>query len=236
MDAALQTAGPPEASSRTPAPAADEPPTRTRILAAAEEVFTRHGLDGASLRQVAAQADVPVSLVSYHFGGKAELYRAIFEARTPAIIGQRQAGLALAALERDPARRLELIVKSVLLPMLSLRAKEGTSRFGALLAREVCDPRSVERGIVQDMLDPIAKLVTEQLAIVLPGRSPASIHWIYQAMIGAMVYAMGDAGRISRLSEGRADPNDVDATVEHLLSILLDGIRPRPEEGRSAAS
>jgi AcrR family transcriptional regulator len=198
-----------------------------RILAAAETEFASLGYDATSLRQVARKAGVPIALVSYHFGGKPGLYRAIFEARTPATVEQRKAGLALADLETDPARKLDMIVKAVLVPMLRLRAAEHSSTFGTLLAREVSDPRSIEREIVKDMLDPVAEAVTARLAAVLPDRTKAEIHWIYQILIGAMVYAMGDAGRISRLSEGAADPEDVDATVDHMLAILLDGIRPR---------
>ena len=201
--------------------------SRERILAAAEDVFAEHGFDATPLRVIAAKADVPIGLIGYHFGNKQGIYRAVFEARIPAVVEQRMAGLALSRLEADPDKRLELIVKSVLVPMLSLRLSGRSTNFGMLLAREVGDPRSIERGIVRDILDPIANAVTEQLTAVLPGRSKASIHWIYHAMIGAMVYVMGDAGRICRLSGGVADPNDVDKATLELISIVLDGIRPR---------
>ena len=88
------------------------------------------------------------------------------------------------------------------------------------------------------MLDPIAEAVTVRLAAVVPDRPRAQIHWIYQILVGALVYAMGDAGRISRLSGGAADPEDVDATIEHMLAILMAGIRPRrcllPSAGASS--
>jgi AcrR family transcriptional regulator len=206
-----------------------------RILAAAEEEFASLGYDATSLRQVAGKAGVPIALVSYHFGGKPGLYRAIFEARIRAIVEQRMAGLALADLETDPARKLDMIVKSTLVPMLRLRATEHSSHFGTLLAREVSDPRSIDRGIVRDLLDPIAEAVTARLGAALPDRSKAEIHWIYQILIGAMVYAMGDAGRISRLSGGAADPENVDATIESMLPILLDGIRPRTRHDKNGA-
>ena len=216
-------------TSESPVPFShDNRTSRDRILAAAEDVFAEHGFDATTLRLIAAGAEVPIGLIAYHFGNKAGLYRAVFEARSPAMVEQRMAGLALCRLETDPDKRLELIVKSVLVPMLGLRLSGRATNFGMLLAREVSDPRSIERGIVRDILDPIATAVTEQLSAVLPGRSRASIHWIYHAMIGAMVYAMGDAGRICRLSGGAADPNDVDRATLELISIVLDGIRPRP--------
>jgi len=208
-------------------PAAERGNTRERIVAASEELFARLGFEGVSLRNIAQQSGVPVGLVSYHFGGKLGVYRAIFESRVPAIVEQRQAGLALAELEKSPDRRLELILKALLLPMLKLRSTEGRQCFGIILAREVSDPSSSERGIIQQLLDPVANAFIEQLRVTMPERSEAEIHWAYQTVIGTMVYVMADVGRIRRLSAGQADPDDVDGTLHHLLSILLDGLRRR---------
>jgi AcrR family transcriptional regulator len=208
-------------------PAAERGTARERIVAAAEELFARLSFDGVSLRNIAQQAGVPVGLVSYHFGGKLGVYQAIFEARAPVIVEQRQAGLALAELEENPDRRLELILKALLLPMLKLRSTEGRQHFGTILAREVSDPGSSERGIIQRLFDPVANAFIEQLRLTMPERSEAEIHWAYQTVIGTMTYVMADVGRISRLSAGQADPYDVDGTLHHLLSILLDGLRRR---------
>lgn len=208
-------------------PATERGTTRERIVAAAEELFARLSYEGVSLRNIAQQSGVPVGLVSYHFGGKLGVYRAIFDSRVPSVVEQRQAGLALAELEKNPDRRLELILKALLLPMLKLRSTDGRQHFGVILAREVSDPSSSERGIIQQMFDPVANAFIEQLRRTLPERSEAEIHWAYQTVIGTMVYVMADVGRISRLSAGIADPEDIDGTLRHLLSILLDGLRRR---------
>ena len=196
----------------------------SRILAAAEEVFAYSGYDGATLREVARRAEVPLALVSYHFSGKEGLYRAIFEARAPALVEQRMAGLALADLETDPDRKLDLILKSVLVPILALRATEQKSRFGVLLARELSDPRSAERGIVGDLADPVVGAVASRLAEALPDRSQRQLHWLLQVLIGTLVYVMIDHGRIRALSDGAADPDDRDRTVECILDIILHGV------------
>jgi AcrR family transcriptional regulator len=50
--------------------------TRGAVLAAARARFAAHGYDGTRLRDVAADADVDVALVSYFFGSKDGLFSA----------------------------------------------------------------------------------------------------------------------------------------------------------------
>ena len=198
---------------------------RAAILKAAETVFADHGYDGVSLRQIAQEADVPVGLVSYHFDGKLGLYREVFRLQNPSASAQRQAGLALAQMEDDPKRRLEMILKAVLVPMLSLRNAElGGRKFGLLLAREANDPKSQERGIIQEIFDPVAMATITLLRQTLPQRSEAEIVWGFQMIIGTMVYVMADSGRSVHLSGGACDPNDVDTTIRNVVSLLLHGL------------
>jgi len=198
---------------------------RERILAEAERVFAASGYDGASMRQIAEAAEVPVALVSYHFGSKDGLYRAVFYRRVPAIVEQRVAGLAIAMSEADLERRLELIVKALVMPMLRLRARDKDPSLGRLLAQETTDPNSEKRGIVSELFDPIAERLMAALASALPGRSAQEIGWAYQFMLGAMVFVMGDTGRIARLSNGRCRPDDEDAAISHMVAFLTAGIR-----------
>jgi TetR/AcrR family transcriptional regulator len=72
------------ARGRTPT-AVPGPPRRTRpsadatrgaILAAALDVFSERGFDGASTREIASRAGVTQPLLNYHFSSKDELWRA----------------------------------------------------------------------------------------------------------------------------------------------------------------
>ena len=44
--------------------------TAERILAAAEELFSEHGYDGVSIRDITGLANVRLALAAYHFGTK----------------------------------------------------------------------------------------------------------------------------------------------------------------------
>ena len=220
--------------SKTPLPLshdADAPGTepksekaRDRILAVAEEVIAEQGFVGTSLRTIAARADVPVALISYHFGSKLELYRSIFRLRVPTIVGQRQIGLEIARMESDLDRRLELVVRALIVPMLGLR---NSGHFGAILAREITEPANVERGIFAEMFDPVARMILTALHECLPDWTKAEIHYAYNTMLGAMMFFMADTGRIARLSDGAADPDRNEEASQHLVAILVAGLRHR---------
>lgn len=52
------------------------------IIAAAERLFAEKGFDGASVRDIAQDAEVNVAMISYYFGSKEKLMEAVFEKRT----------------------------------------------------------------------------------------------------------------------------------------------------------
>lgn len=57
---------------------ASAPPTRDRIVESATELFASRGIDGVSLREIAAHVGIDVSSVHHHFASKAVLYDACF--------------------------------------------------------------------------------------------------------------------------------------------------------------
>ena len=62
---------------KSPASSAD---AKDRILSAARRSFATAGFEGASTRQIAADAGVAQSLLLYHFGSKDALWRAVMDA------------------------------------------------------------------------------------------------------------------------------------------------------------
>ena len=64
--------------------------TKAALLAAAREVFTEQGFDGATVRAIAARAEVDPAMVNHWFGGKQGLFAAAVELPvTPDFIRER---------------------------------------------------------------------------------------------------------------------------------------------------
>jgi TetR/AcrR family transcriptional regulator, regulator of cefoperazone and chloramphenicol sensitivity len=59
-------------------PAAVAPDTRQRLLSAGLRLFAAQGFAKTSTRELAETAQVNIAAISYHFGDKAGLYRAVF--------------------------------------------------------------------------------------------------------------------------------------------------------------
>lgn len=52
---------------------------KEQILQAAKSLFSSRGYDGTTVRQICDEANVSLALVSYHFGGKENVFNALFE-------------------------------------------------------------------------------------------------------------------------------------------------------------
>ena len=51
------------------------------ILQVAEKLFAENGYNGTSVRQICKEANVNISMISYYFGSKEELYLSIFKVK-----------------------------------------------------------------------------------------------------------------------------------------------------------
>src|SRR5258708_21214697 len=61
--------------------------TKKRILAAATEEFTEHGIAGARVDRIAAAANSNKALLYAYFGNKEQLFEAVFAQMGPAATG-----------------------------------------------------------------------------------------------------------------------------------------------------
>ncbi len=99
----------------------DSSVTRRAILAAARELFAARGVDGVSVRQVAAAAGVNHALVHRYFGAKDEMVAAILVSEAEAMSSMSRpdadAGESLAAL-RDVLEHVLTARRTTLLLML----------------------------------------------------------------------------------------------------------------------
>ena len=116
--------------------------TRERIMDAALDLFGERGLTGTTVRDIAQRAKVNVAAISYHFGGKDELYRAV----ATTVIGSIEARVRhrVAPLLDNPPRD----------PAAALKALEDLAETMVEVIVGPEEMRRVARFIIREQMQP----------------------------------------------------------------------------------
>jgi AcrR family transcriptional regulator len=193
----------------------DDHPTRAQIAAAATRLFATGGYGGVSLRAIAAEAGVQLSLIPYHFGSKAGLYRAIWASwmgRVPAAALLKRRALPQSA---SLNARVGAVVAAFFDGPRSLLLEKGGADFVAIMVREAHDPSAVGRGLLDKFIRPNGRKIVAELAGLLPKLHPLEFTVGRQMMVSALRIV------IEQDRQPRSGLSDV-AEVDRLFSILVD--------------
>lgn len=186
--------------------------TRETILDAAEYLFSQRGYDGASIRDIAGRAGVPVGLVSHHGGNKEKLFFTVIERRADELARLRCDALETCLQSGRPD--LRSVIACFVLPFLHLthHGQPQWQAYGRLVAIVSADERW--REITQTCFDPTANVFLDRIARILPDASRLAIGSSFVFMVSAMLAICASRWRIEALSS--------DQNIESLEECLLD--------------
>lgn len=205
---------------------AEERPVRQRLLDAGERLFAAHGWNGVSIRALAAEADVTLSALNYHFGEKENLLAEIFAARAAPIATERLR--LLAAIEAKGAPTLEAVIEAFLRPALTVSLQFGGEAFVKLRARLATEPEAFSRRILARAFDESSGAFIAALQAALPDLPSADLAWRFHFLLGTMFYTMANPGRIQSLTADACDPGDTAAAILNLVPFVAAGFRAAP--------
>lgn len=204
-------------------PEADPERTKRRLLASATELFSQSGLEGTSLRQVAAGAGVTMPTIHHYFGNKQKLYEATMQAAW-ANLGRQVApvGAVLAevadALPQGPGQGAVLreVVDDAL--RVGLRAARQQPTALRLVMRPVIETGSLDPAWSRGALVPFLERVGAWLAphVSLP---PTRLRFRLQALVAlAMRYCLSTPTDLALLA-GLSRPETDEAVEDVLLHV-----------------
>ncbi|HRE07808.1 MAG TPA: TetR/AcrR family transcriptional regulator [Opitutaceae bacterium] len=214
------------------------PATRERILDAAERQFADLGYDGASMRQITAEAGVNLAAANYHFGDKESLYRAVFERRIRAVNARRIERLIEVERSGQPPT-VPVLVRVVIDPMreLWLGSADGQPHpFLRCMARTLLDPQPFMRQLVQAEMAPFLQRLLPTLGRALPDLPLPELVARLQAMMGAILFTGARLARPGGGATGELGPAALppESALEVLITFCVAGLAapatsiPRP--------
>ena len=201
------------------------PDRRQNILDASQRLFARYGYHAVTIRQIAAEAKVPLALVGYYFGQKQELYDAIF-AHWSGTVAQRSVDLR-EALSAAKGEQLQRIVSAMVVPVVRIRGSAEGESYALFLTRGLTQQGVEEDRAIRAFLDPVSAEFVDALhgalAFEYPGFTQAQAAWGYQFALGALLHYLSDQ-RVVRLSIGVNTAGDP-AVEKQLVAFIMHGLR-----------
>jgi len=166
------------------------PSSREALIQAGLAIFGRDGHDGASTRDIANAAGMPMSQITYHFGGKHGLYLACAEQVADTLRGMMAPSLAAIDSREaiDSPVEAHATLRELFGQIIGTMLSPQTAPFVRFIMREQSEPTEafaiLYGGIMGQMLARIAYLIG---IIAGPGKDPALAQVHALTLIGQVV-------------------------------------------------
>lgn len=195
-----------------------------QILDAAEELFSKHGLHGVTLKDVAKQVGAHHTLVNYYFRDKKKLFDAVFARRAVVTSKRRMDALDQYDASTGGKPTVEGALRAFLDTDLDLYIQGGESwrNYGALGA-QVANTPEWGAELMDEHFDPVVLKLIQLLKKALPHCPEEDIFWGYHFVTGALMLTLARTGRIDKLSDGRCRSDDFVAVKERMASFMAAG-------------
>jgi AcrR family transcriptional regulator len=199
--------------------------TTEQILDEAEYLFSKHGLSGVTLKDVAKRVGVHHTLVNYYFEDKQKLFESVFGRRAGVTSELRMRALDDYDAATGGKPTLEGALHAFLDTDLDLyiRGGEGWKNYGAFGARASNSPEGA--ALMDKYFDPVVLRLLGLLKKALPDAAEEDIFWGYHFVTGALMLTLARTGRIDKLSGGLCKSDDYEAVKRRMARFMAAGFR-----------
>lgn len=215
-----------QTSGRKPGRPTVDQDVRSQILDVAETLFAEHGYASTSTRDIATQAGVRQSMISYYFKSKRSLFEAVIKHRAKALSEQRIRNLQTLQKKHNGKPPIIDLIRAFLLPQFSLlhSGPRGIA-YVRLQARLHNEPEELSVRLRREIYDESISHYLDAFEKALPHIDPADIHWRMMFVTGVCLYTLSGQGRLEELSRGRYQQDDIDEMSARLSSFLAHGLQ-----------
>ncbi len=205
--------------------------TRLQLIEAGMRLFGQHDFESVSTRDLARQAGVNLAAITYHFGGKKELYRAILQtlvAETEPLVGPAMAELrdGILAAGGDKAQ-LARLTRGFVTGLLRTFVPGQRARWrAALVMREYANPSEAFPILFAGRIEPVHKTAC-LLTAAATNRSPDDEETVIlaHAMMGQMVvFAIAQVVLLKRIGWESYTPERLETIAKIVIPSVLGSL------------
>ncbi len=196
---------------------------------AAEEVFSHHGFDGASIRDIAKQAGVQGALVAHHGGSKEELFWRVVDRRSETLSHARIMALNARKNTQNPIS-LEAVLECFFAPFLEKAETGGVQwlAYARLVAFVSADPRW--EALAAHCFDPTANRFIDEIAALHPEMLREEIATGFVFSVSAMLALLTSKWRMNALGDKR---DSIASHLDELVTFGAAGLTATSQKARS---
>jgi AcrR family transcriptional regulator len=195
-----------------------------QILDAAEELFSKHGLYGVTLKDVAKRVGVHHTLMNYYFDDKKTLFDAVFARRAVVTIERRMKAMDAYELASNGKPTVEGALRAFLDTDLDLYIDGGDGwKNYAALGAQVANTPEWGASLMDEHFDPVVLRLIDLLKKALPDCPEADIFWGYHFVTGGLMLTLARTGRIDKLSGGLCKSDDFHAVKDRMATFMAGG-------------
>lgn len=193
--------------------------TRIRLLGVARDLFASQGLDGVSIREIAAAGNVTGATIIHYFGGKDGLYEACIDTLYAGLAGQRDDVTKAIAGATSLDEAIEAGVRSIF--QLARRNQTAIK----LLLRHVADSGEIGATRRETQLLPFLDLGVS-LFSSSTGRSPVELRLTLQSLVFLVGrWAVANQREASAVA-GIRGAAAFEAIEDHLVDVARTQLSP----------
>jgi len=199
------------------------------LLESAIQCFAGKGFDGTSIREIAAQAGKPVSLIGYHFGDKEGLYlkcfQYFFEMNPQTPLDPIHSDLE--SISRDPhaaAEALRAVIRAMVRELFADDGDPTKEAFIGLFMHEMRSPRPSLHALYTDRISERVRVARGCIASLQPHLPDTEVSFIGQGIFGQCLIQRLAAGMNALIWQPLPSPEAPDVLADRIVDFALRGL------------
>lgn len=213
------------------APPQDHLATRIALLDAAERLFSQHGIEATSVRDIIKEAGTNLGAINYHFGSKDSLALEVFARRIRPVNRERISRLDALEASIDPSQiTLEQILDALIRPALESEAYGAKScdDFMRLLSRSSQESNAEVKKFVEEQFAEMCQRFDAAIMRAVPGLPAGELFWRVSFLHGALNNALQTWLRFEQIPYAAFSPAaskpDREGLIQRLIAFIAGGL------------